>query len=496
MGLVSCFLFGCAAREPIATTVTELSTPTEAPTRTPLPVHYREFNPPILGGIYIANPGIGWQQDVKSENRNVLPETVAYSVRHDVTWLQLNPAESVYDWTPLDAELDQAVRAGKQYSFRVETMSGGSFGGAQVPVWVLQAGAALLPSGEPDYSNCTYQEKWGEFVDALAGRYDGNPNIAYIDISGYGDFNEWQSSDQTHSDPAWDTAVAAGNYDAAAFKSLDGQARRRLVDMFVGESFRQHACRNRSGQVQNIDYSYSGFQQTQLIMPFSGILQSTQYAAWRRRDVGFRYDCLGGSMKPERIIVAAGDTWRRAPVAFELCPPDDFALDVARSVLVQSHGSLVHDNDSALTTVETQSLVLDAGYRYVLRSATVPDSAMPGQDLLVRMDWQNTGTAPAYPHMGQDFKLHLYLIGQLGQAALDGEAPVNVSTWMPANAPGGLPPDNLVTVTMHLPDGLPDGIYQLEVAIINSNTGVPIRLGFGEPDVTGRYPLAQIRVGE
>ncbi len=469
--------------------------PSATPEPAPRLVKYQEINPPVLDGIYLTNPGIGWQQDVKSENRDILPETVAYAVRHDIAWLVLNPAEGVYDWSALDAELNQAVSAGKQYSFRVQTMAGGSFGGSKVPDWVLQAGAVILPSGEPDYSNCTFQEKWGEFVNALAARYDGNPDIAYIDISGYGTFNEWADGYQTQLDPAWDAAVAGGAPDESAFQTLDGQARRRLADMFIGESFRQHACRDRNNQLHTVDYSYGGFQRTQLLMPYGGILQSTQYVSWRRSDAGFRFDCLGGG-KPEQIIAAAGNTWRRAPVAYELCPPDDFSLDIARSVLVQTHGSLVHDNYSTLTTGEAQSLMLNAGYRYVLRWAVVPDSAMPGGALHIRMGWQNAGSAPAYPRMGQDFKLHLYLVSQEGQAALDGIAPTDVPAWMPAEAAGGVLPDNLVVVTMHLPETLPSGTYQFEVAIIDSRTGLSIQLSSGERNAADRYPLATVKVGD
>ncbi len=488
-------LAGCAGQQLLPTQPAKPSAPA-IKTVTPRPsVKYHEVQFLALDGAYLSNPGMGWQQDVKSDHPDVLPETVAYSVRHDIAWLVLNPAEGIYDWSALDAELERAVSQGKQYSFRVQTMSGGTFGGEKVPDWVLRAGATLTASGGPDYSNCTYQEKWAEFVDALIARYDGNLSIAYIDISGYGDFNEWSWGDQTEWDDAWATASITGAYDPADFETLDGQARRRLADMFIGESFSHHACRDKGSQIHYVDYSYAGFQHTQLVMPYGGVRQSSQYVAWRRRDVGFRFDCLGAE-DPNRIITLAGDIWRWAPVAFELCPPDRFSMDVARLELMDSHGSLVHDNFSALSTDEAKSLMLGVGYRYVLRSALVPDIAVPGDDLHVTMNWQNVGTAPAYPRMGQDFKLHLYLIGDSGQAALDGLVPTDVSAWMPADIPGGIPPDIPVIVTLHLPAELPAGKYELKAAIVDARTGLPIQLGFDGPDSNGRYLLATVTVGE
>lgn len=500
---VLCFVAGCASQPAGTSTQTiDSSASPEAqatPWRIPLtprpPVEYQDVYPIALGGTYLTNPGMGWQQDAESQHPDLLPETVAYGVRHHIGWNTLNPADGVYDWSALDAELEQAVAQGKQYSFRVQTMAGGNFGGAKLPDWVLEAGAVLMPSGAPDYSNCIYQEKWAAFVDRLIARYDGNLNIAYIDISGYGDFNEWSWGEQTHWDGAWESDVTKGVYDPAAFQSLDGQARRRLADMFIGGAFQHHACRDRNDEVHYVDYSYRGFQRTQLLMPYGGIRQSTQYVASRRRDVGFRFDCLGGE-SPDRVIAAAGETWRSAPVVFELCQPEAFSLDVAHTVLTQTHGSLVHDNYSALTPAAAQDLMLRVGYRYVLRSARLPMTGAPGEELRISMDWLNTGTSPAYARMGQDFRLHFYLVGQNGQTAVDQILPTDISTWMPADTLGGQPPDYLVDAAIGLSPQLPVGVYKLAVEILDHRTGLPISLGFGTPDAMGRYPLATVTVGE
>ena len=139
---------------------------------------------------YITNPGIGWQNVSGSSNRPV-PETVIYANRASISWLSLNPAPNSYDWRALDNELARAVTEGKQLSFRVYTMRGESWGGHQVPSWVASQSRVILSSGEPNYSSCIYQEHWATFVNQLRLRYDGNPVIAFIDISGYGNFNEW-----------------------------------------------------------------------------------------------------------------------------------------------------------------------------------------------------------------------------------------------------------------------------------------------------------------
>ena len=224
---------------------------------------------------YLYNPGMGWQT-VNSERVN-FPESVVYANRDMITWKILNPAEGVYNWAPLSEGIAQAATIGKQFSFRVFTISGESYGPEEVPDWVLQKGALIRLDGEPDYSNCVYQQEWGKFVTELLAKYDGNPSIAYIDISGYGNFNEWSWQDQTEWDTVWDENYRNGTASSITLQTLDGQARRRLADIFIGGSFSSHQCRDASGNILQTSYAYIGAQKTQLIMPYAGIPLSTLF---------------------------------------------------------------------------------------------------------------------------------------------------------------------------------------------------------------------------
>ncbi len=449
----------------------------------------------MLPNLYLANPGIGWQNSPLSTNVIALPETVAYALRHTIAWDALNPSKDRYDWTPLDVALQQAISEGKQLSFRVYTMTNEGPSGAKIPDWVLAEGARLLPSGEPDYSNCIYQQEWGRFVSAMAERYDGEPNIAFIDISGYGDFNEWSWQNQTAWDDAWQTALNARTPDAAAFQSLDGQARRRLADIFLGGSFQQHACRDQQGQVEQVDYAYSGFQKTQLVMPFAGIRQSTQYVRWRRADVGFRYDCLGRTQDDRMVMEAAAGIWRTAPVVFELCSSDQFSMSSAQEVLQQSHGSLVHDNGYNGSPESLLQLLLPVGYRYVLKSLRTGGSVQAGRGLPVVMVWQNVGLAPCYAKMGEEFRLHVFLADASGQQVLlDDPLPDKIAAWMPAEAGDAAPRDNSVAWVMQIPQDIQPATYDLQLAIVDERTGLPLQLAFDAPAENGRYVVAQITV--
>ncbi len=488
-GLVSCSSVSEQMPTPPVTSVSPM--PRITPTA---PVEYMVVHPAQLRNTYLANPGIGWQTDSENAGSITLPVTVAYAVRRTIAWDILNPVQGEYDWSALDAALQQAVSEGRQLSFRIYSMVGEGLGGQKIPDWVRAEGAAMLSSGEPDYSNCIYQQRWGDFVDALVQRYDGNPNIAFIDISGYGDFNEWSWQNQTRWDEPWQDALSAGTPNAAAFGSLDGQARRRLADIFIGGSFQQHACRDDQGQIQLVDYSYAGFRRTQLVMPFAGIRQSTEYVRWRRADVGFRYDCLGRSRDDQMVVQAAADIWRTAPVVFELCSPDQLDMASVQAVLQQTHGSLVHDNAYNLDPQPLEQLLLNVGYRYALTSASVARTAQAGGELRLSMIWQNMGLAPSYPKMGEDFNLHVYLVDASGHAVVDETLPQNIASWMPAASSDAAVPDNNVQWALQVPQATQPGTYDVQVAIMDQRTGQLLQLAFDAANDQGHYLVGQVTV--
>jgi hypothetical protein len=448
---------------------------------------------PTALNTYLTNPGMGWQTNAGSSY--LLPETVAYVPRSQISWRVLNPSSGVYDWTVLDNHILAAIAAGKQLSFRVYTMRGEEWGGHQVPLWVLNNGAVIRSDGAPDYSNCTYQNEWARFVDALRQRYDGVSQIAYIDISGYGDFNEW----------SWNDAQTTWEDNPNSPTTLDGKARDRLAFMFIGGSNSQHTCSNANGTTQTVSYSYTGFRTTQLVMPYAGIRQTLARVISLRSDVGIRHDCLGkigsgttsdGLMS--KIGAQINATWTRAPIIYELCSnvsSEELYMVEAETLLRASHGSMVNDTlVDPRNATRTQALMLNVGYRYRLDRATFNSIVASGGAFTMEMLWRNTGYAPSYPRMGQSFSLHVYLVNAQGTVVLDQIVPATINTWLPAAVLPGTPPENIVSTSFNLPT-LPNGTYNLQVAIIEARTGNPINIAIAGRDNNGRYSLSTITVG-
>ena len=455
--------------------------------------------PQIIDDL-LSNPGMGWQHDEDSENPG-FTETVAYPDRINLSWRRLNPEPDVYDWEILDSRITAAREAGQRFSFRVYTMVGESFGGHQVPGWVLERGDVLLDGTMPNYHHCSYQDYWGRFVEALRQRYDGHPDIAFIDISGYGNFNEWSWTDEfTEWDERWAADYGGNIASVNSFETLDGQARRRLVDMFIGGRISEHQCQDDSGLARTVAYDYPGFQQTQLVMPYAGLRQASQYAHWRRSDLGFRHDCLGRANSIESILGnlngIPADVWPQAPVVYEFCAPlgEDY-YENALALLWPTHASLIHDNDTGITNQdELEELLRYVGYRYALLEMQYDAEISVGGSLDATMTWANLGMAPSYPRMGIRLSLHIYIVDAQGQDLASLTLPTDIAGWMPAESASSEAPRYTLQVNAATPRNIVPGSYHLELAIIDDARQEPIQLAIAGRTESGRYRIGALQI--
>jgi hypothetical protein len=449
---------------------------------------------PTANTAYTSNPGMGWQFG-DGNTTELLPESTMYAQRSDISWRILNPSSGVYDWTVLDRYLQEAIAQQKQLSFRVYTMRGEGWGGHEMPQWVVSAGAVILSDGSPDYSNCTYQHEWTRFVNALRLRYDGVRDIAFIDISGYGNFNEW----------SWTDGQTTFENNPNSPTTLDGKARNRLAFAFIGGADSQHQCRNAQGVTQTVPYSYTGFQQTQLVMPYAGIRQMTAIVAARRPDIGIRYDCLGrigsGTNTTDGLMARIGQqieaTWRNAPIMYEFCggvTGESTYMTESDILLRASHGAMVHDTlRDPRDANRVNTLMMNVGYRYKLDYARFFTTVASGDNFTVEMVWRNIGYAPSYPRMGQNFEMHVYLVNAQGNTVVNALIDSQIHTWMPAHPLPGTAPSNTVYDVFTMPS-LPAGDYSLRVAIVETRTSRPINVAINGRDTAGRYTLGTVRI--
>ncbi len=117
-------------------------------------------------------------------------------------WSYLEPEEGKYRWDIIDSYAQPWIAKGKKIAFRVTTCEN-RFRYA-TPEWVFKAGAksteytfatymakkSAEPLLEPVYTDPIYLEKLDHFLDAMGKRYNGNPNVAFIDVGTFGLWGE------------------------------------------------------------------------------------------------------------------------------------------------------------------------------------------------------------------------------------------------------------------------------------------------------------------
>lgn len=113
--------------------------------------------------------------------------------RYRSVWQAIQPdSGSEYKWTQLDSQIAIAAAAGKKIGLSISA-------GLATPDWVYSTPPVVykykmqerdpvtgeLVGDQPLPWDTAYQAKWLNFVAALGDRYDGNPTISYIVLSGF-----------------------------------------------------------------------------------------------------------------------------------------------------------------------------------------------------------------------------------------------------------------------------------------------------------------------
>ena len=110
-----------------------------------------------------------------------------------IPWSVVEPEKDYYDFSIVDGLIQKFEKVGKQVSLRFTTSETGYV--YATPKWVFDDGAKAYwwDNGNlsmPYYNDPIFLKHLDNFLGELAKRYDGNPNIAYIDIGTIGLWGE------------------------------------------------------------------------------------------------------------------------------------------------------------------------------------------------------------------------------------------------------------------------------------------------------------------
>jgi glycosyl hydrolase family 42 (putative beta-galactosidase)/uncharacterized protein DUF4832 len=401
-----------------------------------------------------------------------------------LSWAHFEPEEGHYNWSWIDEVKDHWTPKGYGLSLRVSTCETGE--AHATPEWVVASGAkgAMYKAYRqevwvPEYGDPIYLSKLNRFVAELAKRYDGQPWLRYVDI-GLGTWGEG------HNHPMFDKAIPM-------------DAVKRHIDIY-----RAHF--RRSVLVLSDDAVHVHGRR------LDEEKELREYAA--ATGVSWRDDSIltwpGLHNWPDRFNVARPElfesAWRKFPTVLETSHYHEALRDGAYKPTSSGGPRAYDDLRGAIRLTHTtylgyhgdarkwlsdhpalaKELANRLGYWCFPKSVSMPRSLIAGRENVIRIEWENKGTAPAY----QRFALRAKLTGKGRTLTLPLEES-NSLTWMPGS-------ECNERYSVRPPTGTLTGRYTFSVALLD-NTVSPeriIEIGLKEalrgPD--GYYRLAEIEV--
>ncbi|MCX6890543.1 MAG: DUF4832 domain-containing protein [Verrucomicrobia bacterium] len=353
---------------------------------------------PNDNGQALVNPDMGWTMHFysnipgnygsKLEPSDTLDDFPALSTVYlRVPWAFLEPEEGKFNWALFDTPAQRWVAKGKRIALRVTCSE--NWMALATPEWVRKAGAKGYNyefgkgrsekgwTWDPDFGDPIFLEKFDRFLAALAARYDGNPNVAFVDVGSYGLWGEGH------------TFMSSQVSESEAPEQV-----KKHIDLHVKHFKRTLLC---------ISDDVAGHDKPGRHFP------ETDYAI--SKGVTLRDDSILVHAPPRAWYHAemAQEFWPRWPVILE---HDHYGASKASHAWGDGHLLLkaVEDYHASYLSIhwwpreelnENRDLIdrinRRLGYRLQLRKLSWPREVIIGQPFPVRSLWANAGVAPCYP---------------------------------------------------------------------------------------------------
>lgn len=344
---------------------------------------------PTDTGAALRNPGVGWvlhyydniptnygSRLAPSDTVDEFPGLSVVYLR--IPWSYVQPAEDVFCWSVLDAPLQRWKAVGVQAAFRISCSE--SWMRWATPEWVHEAGAQGYnftpgredpdgPYWEPDYDDPVFLEKLEAFLAAFAARYDGDPDVAFVDVGSYGVWGEghlWASTGRTYPP-------------STLIRHIDLHRKYFTRTLLVanddwggqGEGIIEHAqaaglgLRDDSIMVQPPPNSYFNGAMAQAFWPtVPTILESEHYGPSVERGAWGDGSKYIEAMEEYHASLASIHWW-----------PDEFLAECRPLI---------------------DAMNLRLGYRLLPVEVSWPESLTIGEALPLTWSWRNAGVAPCY----------------------------------------------------------------------------------------------------
>ncbi len=436
-------------------------------------------------GAVLDNPGMGWvlhfYDNVPANYGSRLeyldtvddfPGITAIYLR--IPWSYIEPEEGKFNWSVVDTPAQRWIDKGKQVAFRFSCSE--SWMRYATPEWVQKAGAKGHnfrpgdgvtedgPYWEPDYDDPIFLDKLDHFLAAAAERYDGNPEVAWVDVGSFGVWGEGHTYSSTKLPYSADTIRTHIDLHLKHFKQTLLAANDDFVSQDRGEETIEYArekgltLRDDSILVQGGENAYFHAEMAQGFWPtVPVILESEHYGGSKAR----------GNWQDGSLYLQAVEEYHASYASIHWWPRE-----------------FLEENRELVAKISRR-----LGYRLQLNEASWTAETLIGSTFDFTSEWRNAGVAPCYPggHVAITLKDEK---GGIAGVFVDGGFDVR-------SLPVG-PPDEADSrrqeATFALPFNLIGGEYEVYVSV-GTSTGAP-RIALPLPDDDGhrRYRLGKLKV--
>lgn len=437
---------------------------------------------PADNGSALVNPMMGWKlnfySDIlanygsKTEPSDTLDDFPGLSCIYlRLPWAYIEPEEGVFDWSVVDAPAQKWVDKGLQVAFRFTVSE--SWMRYATPKWVADAGAKGNnftvgkgidengPFWEPLYDDPVFLAKHDAFLTAAAARYDGNPNVAFVDV---GSFGVWGEGHTFHT-----TQI---KYPPEVVK--------QHIDLYA-RHFKKTLL------AANDDFSFQGDD----IIPYAF-----------EKGMTLRDDSILVQPPPNSYFHAdlAQAVWPRLPVILEhehyqsSLERKAWDRDIFMRAIEEYHAAYICIHWFPREFLEKERPLIDRvnkrlGYRIQLRDASWPAAAALNERIRFESAWANAGVAPCYPGGYVAFTL---------KDAKGGIVAVFVNEGFDAATLPVAPPEQAQPIPVQSSHGfapnMPAGRFDVFVSV-GRRDGTPVlALPLDGGDGHRRYKLGQMEV--
>jgi hypothetical protein len=303
-----------------------------------------------------------------------------------VPWCLLEPEEGKFNWALLDTPAQRWIAKGKKVALRV-TCSESMFRYA-TPEWVKNAGAKGYnfqvgvgrrddgPLWDPDFGDPVFLAKLENFLKAMAARYDGSANVAFIDVGSFGLWGEGHTIASTHVPQAEAREIIKKHIDLHA--KLFKHTQLVIGDDVVGND-------TRGARFPETDYALA----KGLTLRDDSILVWPPPKAWYHSE-------LAQTFWPKMPVILEHDHLEASKIRRA------WSGDRLLQAVEEYHASYLSIHWWPREYLEKNRETIDRinrrlGYRIQLREISWPKRVTIGKPFEVKSAWVNAGAAPCYP---------------------------------------------------------------------------------------------------